>query len=67
MSRLRRAIGQLPDDVRSVVLLTEFAGLGYEQVAQALGIAEGTVGSRRNRALRLLRTNLVEDGHERAS
>jgi RNA polymerase sigma-70 factor (ECF subfamily) len=52
---VRRAIETLPTDMRRVVILCELAGLSYQQVAAALGIPVGTVGSRRHRALELLR------------
>ena len=45
----------LPEDQRSVVALRYFAGLSEEEVATALGIAEGTVKSRTSRALERLR------------
>jgi len=57
-ARLRRAIEALPPELRDVVLLTSFTELRYPDVARVLGIAEGTVGSRRHRALRLLRETL---------
>lgn len=55
---VRDAIGALPDRLRRVLLLTEFAGMTYVEVAAALGIEEGTVGSRRTRALEMLRRRL---------
>lgn len=62
--RLRRAIEELPDALRHVVLLTEFSGLSYREVAEVLDIETGTVGSRRNRALTWLRRSLATDGEE---
>ena len=59
--RMRRALESLPDGLRRVVVLCELAGLSYEQVAQALGIPAGTVGSRRHRAMELLRRKLGGD------
>jgi len=61
--RLRSAIDALPPELRNVVLLSELSELGYVGVAQALGIPEGTVGSRRHRALDRLRTALGKDTH----
>ncbi len=57
-TRLREAVLALPEDLRDVVLLCEFSGMSYRQVAEALAIPEGTVGSRRNRALKRLRKDL---------
>jgi DNA-directed RNA polymerase specialized sigma24 family protein len=48
--------------MRDVLLLTELAGMTYPEIAAALGIAEGTVGSRRTRALALLRERLDVQG-----
>ena len=52
---VREAVAGLPTELRDVLLLTELSDLRYDQIAETLGIAEGTVGSRRNRALRRLR------------
>ena len=60
------AIGALPDDLRRVLLLTEIAGLSYAEVAMTLGIKEGTVGSRRTRAIELLREALAMKGEQRS-
>jgi RNA polymerase sigma factor (sigma-70 family) len=61
---VREAIAALPDDVRDVVLLTTFTPLGYDEVGAALGIPAGTVGSRRHRALRMLRERLGKESDE---
>ena len=65
---MRRAVEQLPNELRSVVVLCECTDLTYEGVAEILGIPPGTVGSRRHRALRMLRERLenVEVRDERA-
>ena len=59
---VRAAFNGLPEALRNVVLLTEIAGMTYPEVAAALGVAEGTVGSRRSRALALLREGLEVKG-----
>jgi RNA polymerase sigma-70 factor (ECF subfamily) len=56
--RMRRAIETLPIDLRTVIVLCELGGLSYHEVAEAVGIPAGTVGSRRHRAMELLRTRL---------
>jgi RNA polymerase sigma-70 factor (ECF subfamily) len=56
--RIREAVDAVPDRYRSVLLLTEIAGMNYAEVAGTLGISEGTVGSRRSRALALVRKAL---------
>lgn len=50
-NHLQVAVAQLPDVERAVVELAYFGGLSYRQVAQQLGLAEGTVKSRIRRAL----------------
>jgi len=52
------AVWDLPEPDREVLLLVAFEGLAYNDVAQALGIPEGTVKSRLNRARRVLRERL---------
>ncbi len=59
---MRDALDNLPTASRDVLLLTELAGMTYPEIAAALGIAEGTVGSRRTRALALLRERLDVKG-----
>jgi RNA polymerase sigma-70 factor (ECF subfamily) len=47
---LHRAIEALPEERRIVVILRDLEGLGYEDIAQALGLELGTVRSRLHRA-----------------
>lgn len=56
--RMQRAMDELPDRLKRVLLLCEVAGMSYGEVAAVTGVREGTVGSRRNRALALLRKRL---------
>ncbi|NUR31302.1 MAG: RNA polymerase sigma factor [Catenulispora sp.] len=53
--QLARAISGLARADRDVLFLTALGGLSYQEVAEALGIPLGTVGSRLNRAKRELR------------
>ncbi|MDF2707358.1 RNA polymerase sigma factor [Nonomuraea muscovyensis] len=55
---LAAALAGLHQRDRDVVLLVALAGLSHEEVATALGIPYGTVGSRLNRARRKLRASL---------
>lgn len=48
--RLREAIALLPEDQREALILTQLEKVPYEEAAQALGVSEGTVKSRVNRA-----------------
>jgi len=52
---VRHAVEQLPDTLRSVVVLCELSPLTYAEIGRLLSIPPGTVGSRRNKALELLR------------
>ncbi|GAA4079146.1 RNA polymerase sigma factor [Actinomadura miaoliensis] len=69
--QLAGALAGLPEGDRDVLLLVAVGGLRYEEVAQALEIPPGTVGSRMNRARRKLRealggtdpTHAEEDSH----
>jgi len=58
------AIEALPGRYREVILMTELAGMDYRDVAVALRIREGTVASRRHRALDKLSRILREKGYE---
>lgn len=57
--RLRAALEQLPAESRNLLLLSEFAGLSTAETAEALGIAAGTVGSRKHRAMVRLKSLLA--------
>jgi RNA polymerase sigma factor (sigma-70 family) len=61
--RLRRplavALAGLPAGERDALLLVAVGGLSYEEVAAALGIPPGTVGSRLNRARQRVRQALA--------
>ena len=58
--RLERALGHLPFDQRSAIVLREVDGLSYDEIAYSLGVAVGTVKSRLTRARRALRLELGE-------
>ncbi|QKW39463.1 RNA polymerase sigma factor [Actinomadura sp. NAK00032] len=60
--QLARALAALSAKERDVVLLVALSGLGHDEVAAALGIPYGTVGSRLNRARRKLRAALELEG-----
>ncbi|MEL5956594.1 RNA polymerase sigma factor [Streptomyces sp. NPDC047917] len=58
---LAAALAALSPGDRHVLLLVAWADLGYQEVAQALGIPLGTVRSRLNRARRRVRAALSTD------
>lgn len=47
---VQRALGQLPEDLRTAVTLREFDGLSYEEIADVMDCPVGTVRSRIFRA-----------------
>lgn len=57
-ARVKKAIDALPERLREVVLLAEYAELSYDEIGKTLGIPAGTVGSRRNAALARLAEEL---------
>ncbi|MEZ6080200.1 MAG: RNA polymerase sigma factor [Pirellulaceae bacterium] len=57
------ALKRLDPGLRAVFLLKEQQGLSYCDIAESLGIPEGTVGSRLNRARKELRQELTRLGY----
>lgn len=52
---LDRALAQLPDEQRTVILLVGLEGMHYEEVAEIVGVPVGTVRSRLSRGRDALR------------
>ncbi|WP_433465644.1 RNA polymerase sigma factor [Spirillospora sp. CA-128828] len=61
---LAGAIAGLPAAQREVLLLVTWAGLTYDEVAEALAVPAGTVRSRMNRIRRKLRDALAKEDHD---
>lgn len=61
---LRLAMEKISGEQRALLHMKEVEGLGYEAIASVLGIPEGTVGSRLNKARKELRTSLIQLGWE---
>ena len=55
-----REIDRLPEDYRTAVVLSDIQGLRYAEIAEILGIPEGTVKSRLFRGRRILQKKLVD-------
>ena len=53
-------IDRLPEDYRTSVVLSDIQGLRYAEIAEILGIPEGTVKSRLFRGRRILQKRLVD-------
>ncbi|HUT79052.1 MAG TPA: sigma-70 family RNA polymerase sigma factor [Polyangia bacterium] len=57
---LERALDDLPEDFRLVVVLADLQGFAYKEIAQMVGCPIGTVMSRLHRGRRLLQRELVD-------
>lgn len=55
---LERAIGELPEGAREVFVLFDIEGYGHAEIAELVGIAEGTSKAQLFRARQLLREKL---------
>jgi RNA polymerase sigma factor (sigma-70 family) len=70
MALLQRAMRCLPEAARSVLVLREYGGLSYQEIASVLDVPVGTVMSRlnyaRNRLREILRGCLVKTESEYA-
>jgi len=54
LALLRRAMDQLPEDKREILVLSRFQGMKHEDIAEVLGCEVGTVKVRVYRAIRAL-------------
>jgi RNA polymerase sigma-70 factor (ECF subfamily) len=57
---IQKAVLSLPDACRAVLMLREYEGLSYQEIADTLDIPVGTVMSRLNYARKLLRERLEQ-------
>ena len=55
---LQEALGELPDDQRMAIVLSDVQGYAYDEIAEIMDIAVGTVKSRISRGRSRLRTVL---------
>jgi len=62
LSAVRKAVHELPEEYRSPVFLYYWHGLSVAEIAQILGLPEGTVKTRLHRARAMIRARLVEEG-----
>ena len=56
--RVRDALQRLTPSLRMPVILYDIEGLAYGEIAEILGVAEGTIKSRIHRARKALRDDL---------
>jgi RNA polymerase sigma-70 factor (ECF subfamily) len=61
---LERALDELPDDFRVVVVLADLQGFSYKEIAAMISCPIGTVMSRLHRGRRLLQRQLVDHAVE---
>jgi RNA polymerase sigma-70 factor, ECF subfamily len=59
--RVRRAVADLPDQYRTVVLLYYFQEFSYQEVARQTGLSVGTISTHLHRAKQLLRRLLTSE------
>lgn len=59
---VRGALDALPEEYRQIIIMREFTGLSYGEIADALGLNEGTVKSRLSRARQKLAEILRKTG-----
>jgi RNA polymerase sigma-70 factor (ECF subfamily) len=58
--RIRMAVNELPEQCRTVFQLSRFEELRYREIANCLGISVKTVENQMGKALKILRSKLVE-------
>ncbi|MGD2152254.1 MAG: sigma-70 family RNA polymerase sigma factor [Gemmatimonadales bacterium] len=63
-SRLAWALGQLPAELETIVILHDLEGFTHPEIARVLEIPEGTCRSHLSRARRMLRELLQEYQHQ---
>lgn len=61
---LELALSRIDPELRTILSLKEEQSLSYREIAESIGIPEGTVGSRLNRARNELRDELNKMGWE---
>jgi RNA polymerase sigma-70 factor, ECF subfamily len=58
--KLHTALNELPEQCRTIFQMSRFEELRYREIAEQLGISVKTVENQMGKALKLLRTKLVE-------
>lgn len=61
---LQNLINELKPEYKEVILLREFEGLSYEEIAQILNCSLGTIKSRISRARNYLKERIIQEGKE---
>ena len=58
-SVVARAMNALPDGQRDILLLSKFEGLGYDEIAEIVGLSVGAVKQKAHRAFLTLKSKLA--------
>ncbi|MDR0410130.1 MAG: RNA polymerase sigma factor [Spirochaetaceae bacterium] len=66
-TEVKQALLKLPENLRSVLILKEYAELNYKEIGKTLGITEGNVKVRVFRARERLSAILAKEGMENVS
>jgi RNA polymerase sigma-70 factor (ECF subfamily) len=64
--RVRRAVEKLPDDYRVVIILKEYQGLTFKEIAEVLSIPTSTVKTRMYAGLNDMKKHLALEGVRKA-
>lgn len=64
LEKLKNTLEEVPMAFREVLLLSYYSEMSICEIAQTLNIAEGTVSSRKNRALKILQEKFKGDLNE---
>jgi RNA polymerase sigma-70 factor (ECF subfamily) len=64
LAKLKEAVRRLPDKLREVFVLREYGHLSYAELGKTLGLKQGTVMSRLNRARRAVLVFMREGNDE---
>ena len=62
IAAVRRAVASLPEPIKETIILREFHSLSYAEIAQTLGVSEGTVKSRISRGREQIK-NFLKNGN----
>lgn len=60
LNLIKETVSRLPQKLREVFVLREYGELSYREISQSIGIREGTVMSRLNRARRIVLKRMRE-------
>ncbi|UJH68845.1 RNA polymerase sigma factor [Allomuricauda sp. SCSIO 65647] len=61
IKKLKQVVTELKPDYRDIILAVDFEGYSYREIAEQTGISQGTLMSRRHRAMSILLRNLENE------